>query len=43
MCPEHLLVMLVYLYPPGATADNRKMVRYYAARELRRMARDGGR
>lgn len=33
------LAALAYLYPPGAAADDRKMVRFDAARELRRYGR----
>jgi hypothetical protein len=33
------LAVLCYLYPPGATADGRRMVRFYAAREIRRTVR----
>lgn len=45
MCPEYpehpayLLALLAYLCPPGATADDRKMVRFDAARAIRRYSR----
>jgi hypothetical protein len=39
MSPDCLLALLCYLFPPGATADDRKMVRFDAARALRRYAR----
>ena len=39
MCPEYLLALACYVFPDGDTGDERRLVQFDAAWELRVIAR----